>query len=52
MTVFQNKACATVLQDNQSMLAVFRKRYPNAKMTVTGGNEVSVVMEFKSHADP
>jgi GNAT superfamily N-acetyltransferase len=37
---------ATVLKDNQAMLNVFRKHYPNAHMTITGGNEVSVVMEF------
>jgi acyl-CoA hydrolase/GNAT superfamily N-acetyltransferase len=37
---------ATVLKDNQAMLNVFRKHYPSAHMTITGGNEVSVVMEF------
>jgi GNAT superfamily N-acetyltransferase len=42
---------ATVLQDNQSMLSVFRKRYPQARMTVSGGNEVSVVMDFEAQAD-
>jgi len=39
---------ATVLKDNQAMLSVFRKHYPNARMTITGGNEVSVVMEFET----
>lgn len=37
---------ATVLKDNQAMLNVFRKHYPNAHLTTTGGSEVSVVMEF------
>ena len=37
---------ATVLKDNQAMLNVFRKHYPNAHMNITGGSEVSVVMEF------
>jgi ribosomal protein S18 acetylase RimI-like enzyme len=44
---------ATVLKDNQAMLNVFRKHYPNAHIAITGGSEVSVVMEFdpdSSHA--
>ena len=38
---------ATVLQDNQAMLSVFRKRYPEAKLKATGGNEIAVNMDFK-----
>jgi acyl-CoA hydrolase len=38
---------ATVLQDNQAMLSVFRKRYPEAKLKATGGNEIAVKMDFK-----
>jgi acyl-CoA hydrolase/RimJ/RimL family protein N-acetyltransferase len=38
---------ATVLKDNPAMLSVFRKRYPNAKIANTGGNEVSVTMDFE-----
>ncbi|BBO89679.1 bifunctional acetyl-CoA hydrolase/transferase family protein/GNAT family N-acetyltransferase [Desulfosarcina ovata] len=37
---------ATVLRENKAMLRVFKKRYPNAKTIVTGGNEVSILMEF------
>lgn len=37
---------ATVLKENLAMLSVFRKHYPNARITSTGGSEVSVVMEF------
>lgn len=39
---------ATVLKDNQAMLSVFRKHCPHARMTTTGGSEVSVVMEFET----
>lgn len=37
---------ATVLRENSSMLKVFKKRYRNAKMTFSAGNEVQVHMEF------
>jgi acyl-CoA hydrolase/GNAT superfamily N-acetyltransferase len=37
---------ATVLRENSSMLRVFKKRYRNAKMTFSAGNEVQVHMEF------
>jgi acyl-CoA hydrolase len=40
---------ATVLQENQAMLEIFRKRYPDALFNRTGGNEVSVVMTFAAH---
>jgi ribosomal protein S18 acetylase RimI-like enzyme len=42
---------ATVLQDNQAMLSVFKKRYPQAKLHVTGGNEITATMDFKSDGD-
>jgi len=38
---------ATVLKENQAMLHVFKKRYPNARITPAGGNEMSVVMDFE-----
>ena len=38
---------ATVLKDNPGMLNVFRKHYPNARMSNTGGNEVAVIMDFE-----
>jgi GNAT superfamily N-acetyltransferase len=37
---------ATVLRENSNMLKVFKKRYPNAKMTFSSGNEVQVHMSF------
>jgi GNAT superfamily N-acetyltransferase len=37
---------ATVLRENSSMLKVFKKRYPSAKITFRSGNEVQVHMDF------
>jgi hypothetical protein len=37
---------ATVLKENKGMLHVFKKRYPNAQMSIQGGGEVLVVMDF------
>ena len=37
---------ATVLRENANMLKVFKKRYPNAQMTFSAGNEVQVHMDF------
>lgn len=37
---------ATVLKENKGMLHVFKKRYPNAELTIQGGGEVLVVMDF------
>ncbi len=38
---------ATVLRENEAMIQVFKKRYPNAKISMGMDNEVSVVMDFK-----
>jgi acyl-CoA hydrolase/GNAT superfamily N-acetyltransferase len=44
---------ATVLRENTSMVRVFKKRYPDAKLTASGGSEVLVHMEFgKEGAHP
>jgi acyl-CoA hydrolase/ribosomal protein S18 acetylase RimI-like enzyme len=37
---------ATVLRENTAMLHVFKKRYPHAKTTISGGSDVSIVMAF------
>ncbi len=42
---------ATVLPENRTMLAIFRRRYPNATFSRTGGNEVRVVMPFDEEAN-
>lgn len=38
---------ATVLRENQAMIQVFKKRYPNAEITMGGGGEVTITMPFK-----
>jgi acyl-CoA hydrolase/GNAT superfamily N-acetyltransferase len=37
---------ATVLRENASMLKVFKKRYPNCKLTFNSGSEVLIQMDF------
>jgi acyl-CoA hydrolase/GNAT superfamily N-acetyltransferase len=37
---------ATVLKKNSAMLKVFKRQYPNAKVTMSGGSDISVVMDF------
>ena len=37
---------ATVLRENTAMLHVFKKRYPHAKTTISGGSDVSIHMDF------
>ncbi len=37
---------ATVLRENASMIHVFKKRYPNAKISHEGGSEVDIIMDF------
>jgi RimJ/RimL family protein N-acetyltransferase len=37
---------ATVLKENKSMLRVFKKRYPNAKVDVGGGIDNTIIMDF------
>jgi GNAT superfamily N-acetyltransferase len=37
---------ATVLRENKAMIQVFRKRYPNLKMSVQSGNEVLIEMDL------
>jgi acyl-CoA hydrolase/ribosomal protein S18 acetylase RimI-like enzyme len=41
---------ATVLRENQAMIQVFKKRYPDAGITLGGGGEVSIVMNFSETA--
>ncbi len=37
---------ASVLRENTAMLRVFKKRFPNARIENTGGNDVLVTMDF------
>ena len=41
---------ATVLRENTAMIHVFKKRYPNAKTTVSGGSDVTIHMDFSDAA--
>ena len=40
---------ATVLKENESMLHVFKKNYPNLKIKETYGSEVMVIINFDDH---
>jgi len=42
---------ATVLRENSTMIHVFKKRYPNAKTFLSGGSDVSIVMDFDDGID-
>jgi GNAT superfamily N-acetyltransferase len=37
---------ATVLRQNASMIQVFKKRYPNLKMSAQNGHEILMIMDF------
>lgn len=37
---------ATVLRENTAMLRVFKKRYPHAKIQISGGTDINITMDF------
>jgi GNAT superfamily N-acetyltransferase len=37
---------ASVLRENTAMIHVFKKRYPNAKTSVSSGSDVNIHMDF------
>jgi hypothetical protein len=41
-----NSFSASVLRENAAMIRVFKKRYPNAKISVQGGAELQIQMDF------
>jgi acyl-CoA hydrolase/ribosomal protein S18 acetylase RimI-like enzyme len=43
---------ATVLRENQAMLSVFKRRYPNARTVSNGGSDITLVMNFDDAASP
>jgi RimJ/RimL family protein N-acetyltransferase len=43
---------ATVLKENKSMLRVFKKQYPNAKVDVGGGIDNTIIMDFSTAEPP
>ena len=42
---------ATILQENEAMLQVFKRRYPHAETTLTDAGEIRVVMDFGNRAE-
>jgi acyl-CoA hydrolase/GNAT superfamily N-acetyltransferase len=38
---------ATVLKENAAMLRVFKRHYPNAKISMSGGSDITVIMDFE-----
>ncbi len=38
--------CATVLRENEPMIRVFKKRYPNLRTVASSGSEVTFYMDF------
>ena len=43
---------ANVLVENAAMLRVFRKRYPNARISPPRGGDIYIVMDFDDAVDP
>jgi hypothetical protein len=41
-----NSFCATVLRENAAMIHVFKKRFPDAKISVNGGSDLRILMDF------
>jgi GNAT superfamily N-acetyltransferase len=37
---------ASVLRENAAMIRVFKKRYPNAKISVSSGSDLLILMDF------
>ncbi len=38
--------CATVLRENKAMIRVFKKRFPNARISSGGGSDLRIEMDF------
>jgi RimJ/RimL family protein N-acetyltransferase len=43
---------ASVLRENAAMIRVFKKRYPNAKISVSSGSDLLVQMDFNDVIEP
>ncbi len=41
-----NSFCATVLRENAAMIRVFKKRFPQAKISVNSGSDLRILMDF------
>jgi len=40
--------CATVLRENKAMIHVFKKRFPNARISSGGGSDLRIEMDFSA----
>jgi GNAT superfamily N-acetyltransferase len=38
--------CATVLRENAAMIRVFKKRFPNAEISINSGSDLRILMDF------
>jgi ribosomal protein S18 acetylase RimI-like enzyme len=38
---------ATVLRENQPMIHIFKKKYPNAKTSASSGSDIQILMDFE-----
>ena len=38
---------ATVLRENQTMIHIFKKKYPNAKISASSGSDIQILMDFE-----
>ena len=43
---------ASVLRENAAMIRVFKKRYPNAKISVSSGSDLLIRMDFSDAVEP
>ena len=43
-----NGFCATVLRENSAMISVFKKRFPDAKISSSGGSDLKIEMVFSA----
>uniref|UniRef100_A0A7C4RTL7 GNAT family N-acetyltransferase n=1 Tax=Desulfatirhabdium butyrativorans TaxID=340467 RepID=A0A7C4RTL7_9BACT len=43
---------ASVLKENTAMIHVFKKRYPHARVLMTGGSDVTIIMDFDDAVEP
>ncbi len=44
--------CATVLRENAAMIRVFKKRFPNANISVSSGSDLRILMDFDGAVPP
>jgi len=43
---------ASVLRENSAMIHVFKKRYPHAQISMNGGSDITLLMDFDDAVEP